>query len=71
MKSMFKIKGEYIELVKLIKLLGWGDTGGQAKIMIDTAMVAVDGKVETRKKCKIRPGQTVTCNTNSVTIEGE
>ena len=55
----FKIDGEYIELNKLLKASGLVATGGQAKMVISDGLVRVDGAVETRLRCKIRPGQTV------------
>jgi len=53
----FQIKGDYIELVRLLKASGLCQTGGEAKIRVENGEVRVDGKVETRKKAKIRPGQ--------------
>lgn len=60
MIQQFKIEGEYIELVKLLKASGLCATGGMAKVVIDQGQVDVDGQVEFRKRCKIRPGQVVT-----------
>jgi ribosome-associated protein len=51
---------EFIELKNLLKVCGLCGTGGEAKIAIDHGDVVVDGKVETRKGCKIRTGQSVT-----------
>lgn len=59
MIQQFKIKGEYIELMKLLKASGLCATGGMAKVVIDQGQVKVDGQVELRKRCKIRPGQVV------------
>jgi len=55
----FKLTTDYIELCDLLKTTGVCDTGGQAKIAVNSGLVKVDGRVETRKSCKIRPGQTV------------
>lgn len=55
----FKIEGEYIELIKLLKASGLTDTGGQAKMVVADGLVRVDGAVEMRLRCKLRPGQTV------------
>lgn len=45
----FKLKEgeEYIPLKDLIKLLGWVDTGGEAKMRIDNREVKVNGEIET------------------------
>lgn len=51
---------EYVELNQLLKLVGLCDSGGIGKQIVASGAVAVDGKVELRKTCKIRPGQVVT-----------
>jgi ribosome-associated protein len=55
----FELKGEYIELNDLLKVTGLCSSGGEAKMMIAEGLVRVDGAVELRKRCKIRPGQVV------------
>lgn len=56
----FSLAGkEYIELNNLLKVTGLSDSGGAAKMFIAAGEVRVDGAVETRKRCKIRPGQVV------------
>lgn len=55
----FILIGEYVELNQLLKLVGICDSGGAGKALVASGEVAVDGKVELRKTCKIRAGQTV------------
>lgn len=55
----FKIQGQFIELAQLLKVCGLCETGGHAKLIIKSGEVQVDGQVELRRGCKIRPGQTV------------
>lgn len=56
----FNLKNsEYVELKNLMKLMGLCDSGGEAMAVIAEGRVRVDGKVELRKRCKIRTGQTV------------
>lgn len=50
---------EYIPLKDLIKLLGWVDTGGEAKVRIDNREIKVNGEIETQRRKKIRRGDTV------------
>ena len=57
----FKLRGEFIELCNLLKLVGLADSGGRGKAMVAEGLVLVDGVIETRKTAKIRDGQTVTC----------
>ena len=60
---------EYIELNNLIKILGWVATGGEAKARIDQQEVKVNGEIETRRRKKIRVGDIVAFNGETVTIE--
>ncbi|MEN8806556.1 MAG: RNA-binding S4 domain-containing protein [Desulfobacterales bacterium] len=55
----FKIKGDAIELIKLLKATGLCGTGGMAKIATAEGRVKVDNLTELRKRCKIRKGQVV------------
>ncbi|MBL7016831.1 MAG: RNA-binding S4 domain-containing protein [Kiritimatiellales bacterium] len=64
----FKLKGETIDLVQLLKAAHLCGTGGEAKIVIEDGLVTVDGEVETRKRCKIRTGQTVEYNGEQVAV---
>ncbi|MDN5279528.1 MAG: ribosome-associated protein [Clostridiales bacterium] len=59
MTTRFELEGDYIELIKLIKLLGITPTGGQAKLMVENGMVKVDGETESRKRRKLRKGMCV------------
>lgn len=55
----FRIKGDTIELIKLLKATGLCSTGGMAKIVTAEGRVKVDDQTEMRKRCKIRKGQVV------------
>jgi ribosome-associated protein len=59
MATKFELDGEYIELIKLIKLLGITSTGGQAKMLVEHGLVSVDGELESRKRRKIKKGMVV------------
>jgi len=58
----FKLKEEYIELVKLIKVLGLSQTGGHAKIMIENGEVIRNGNKEYRKRAKLKAGDKLDVN---------
>ncbi|MGB0388477.1 MAG: RNA-binding S4 domain-containing protein [Ardenticatenaceae bacterium] len=49
----------YISLQQVLKLANIVQTGGQAKLMIQNGDVMVNGAVETRRRKKIYPGDTV------------
>jgi ribosome-associated protein len=55
----FKITGEYIELIGLLKALGLAQTGGHAKMIVEEEMVLRNGELETRKRAKLIVGDVV------------
>lgn len=59
----------YIELNNLLKLTGLCSSGGEAKACIADGQVRVDGEVELRKRCKIRVGQTVNFNNETLLVK--
>jgi ribosome-associated protein len=59
MKQDFKIEGEYIELIQLLKALGVAATGGHAKHIVEEGEVIRNGEVETRKRAKLIPGDII------------
>lgn len=65
----FKIKGEFIQLNQLLKVIGWCDSGGAANVLIDNSEVKVNGVVELRRRNKIFPGFKVEFNSKVVAIE--
>lgn len=69
-KQSFEISGEYIELIKLLKASGLCGTGGQAKMLVEDQLVRVDGKIETRKRRKVKPGMIVEYDSYSIKVEG-
>jgi ribosome-associated protein len=56
---LFHLNGEFVELNQLLKLAGLCESGGAGKMLVAQGRVLVDGEVELRKTCKIRPGQLV------------
>jgi ribosome-associated protein len=67
----FKLKEgeEFIELKNLIKLLGWVNTGGEAKVQIDNQEVKLNGVIETQRRKKIRRGDVVMFGQNQAQVE--
>ncbi|MDR2653431.1 MAG: RNA-binding S4 domain-containing protein, partial [Prevotellaceae bacterium] len=56
----FKLQdGDYIELVQLLKRVKIVMSGGEAKMLIADGRVKRNGEIETRKRAKIRVGETV------------
>lgn len=52
----FQLNSEYIELVKLLKLLRIAQTGGHAKIIVEEGEVIRNGESEFRKRAKLVKG---------------
>jgi ribosome-associated protein len=55
----FKIEGDYIELMALLKALGIAETGGHAKHIVDAGEVIRNGQIESRRRAKIIPGDQI------------
>lgn len=66
----YRLESEYIELYKLIKLLDLVDSGGQAKQLIEGGFVFRNGEVETRKRAKIREGETIVIGDVAIDVTG-
>ena len=66
----FKLVGkEFIELDNLLKVTGLCDSGGSAKTVIAEGRVTVDGHVELRRRCKLRPGQVVEFEGHTIAVK--
>ncbi len=48
-----------VELYKILKFENLAASGGEAKYLIADGLVRVNGRVETRKRKQIRPGDTI------------
>lgn len=64
----FELEGDYVELNMLLKLSGLCDSGGAGKAIVASGAVAVDGKLELRKTCKIHAGQQVTLDDVTISV---
>jgi ribosome-associated protein len=50
---------EYIELIKLLKIMRISESGGQAKLMVEDGIVFRNGEPEFRKRAKLRAGDLI------------
>jgi ribosome-associated protein len=55
----FELETEYIELIKLLKLLQIAESGAQAKIFVENGEVILNEQPEHRKRAKLRKGDVV------------
>ncbi len=64
-----EIPREPVELYKILKFEGLVANGGQAKVVVATGQVRVNGKVETQKRKKIVVGDTIEFNNKKMCIK--
>ncbi|HEZ7985501.1 MAG TPA: RNA-binding S4 domain-containing protein [Ruminococcus sp.] len=68
-ENSVKITTEFIKLDALLKFASLVGSGGEAKMLIQSGEVLVNGEVCTMRGKKIRSGDTVALNGREVTIE--
>lgn len=59
-KQRFTLTADFIRLDDLLKLTGCTNTGGQAKVLIQSGAVTVDGEICTMRGKKLRGGEIIT-----------
>lgn len=69
MSDSIKISTEFIKLDALLKFASLVSSGGEAKILITSGEVTVNGEVCTMRGKKIRPGDTVSVNGREVKVD--
>ena len=67
-KNIFKVDGEYVELMALLKAVGIAQTGGHAKMIVDEGNVLRNGEVELRRRAKCRKGDEIQVNQDIFTL---
>ena len=55
----FDLTGEYIELIKLLKFMQVASSGADAKMLVETGQVKLNGITELRKRAKLREGDII------------
>lgn len=70
-KHKFQLKKgqDYIQLNKVLQIIGVAQTGGHAKILIQNNEVLVNGVIETRVRNKLIKNDLITVNDVSIKIE--
>ncbi len=67
-KFFLKETEEYIRLCDLLKMTGDFDTGGMAKLSIQSGEVLVNGEVCTQRGKKMRRGDQALCNSRIIEV---
>lgn len=62
-------ESDTLDLQDFLKIAGLVDTGGEAKFRIQGGEVLLNGEVETRRRRKVRRGDTVTIYDETVTVD--
>jgi len=55
----FKVEGEFIHLIQLLKAANLVQSGGEAQIVVTEGRVRYNGHIDYRKRLKVKPGDTV------------
>jgi ribosome-associated protein len=55
----FELTTDFIELIKLLKLIRLASSGGDAKMLVDSGEVKLNGAIELRKRAKLRKGDLI------------
>jgi len=55
----FKVTGDFIPMIQLLKATNLVQTGGEAQIVVDEGEVKYNGQVDYRKRLKVRQGDIV------------
>lgn len=63
------ITTDYIKLDALLKFAGLVGTGGEAKQVIESELVRVNGEICTMRGKKLRPSDKIVFNGSEITLE--
>jgi ribosome-associated protein len=66
---LLSMPDDSISLSNALKLSGIAQTGGQAKLLIQTGQVKVNGTIETRRKRKLHEGDVLEVNGEEFVVE--
>ena len=55
----FKVEGDHIPLIQLLKATNLVQTGGEAQMVVTEGEVKYNGQVDYRKRLKVRQGDVV------------
>ncbi len=55
----FKLEGEFIPMIGLLKAVGLVQSGGEAQTLVEDGLIKYNGVVDYRKRLKVRKGDVV------------
>lgn len=65
----FKLEGEYIPLIQLLKATNLVQTGGEAQIVVTEGLVKYNGEVDYRKRLKVKQGDIIEFDNNKIIVK--
>ena len=64
----FKVTGDYIPLIQLLKAAHLVQTGGEAQIVVTEGEVKYNGQVDYRKRLKVRKGDVIEFREHKIVV---
>jgi ribosome-associated protein len=64
----FKLEGEFIPMISLLKATGLVQSGGEAQTVVEDGLVKYNGNVDYRKRLKVRIGDVVDFMGNQIKV---
>ncbi|WEA01697.1 RNA-binding S4 domain-containing protein [Mucilaginibacter sp. SJ] len=64
----FKLEGDFIPMIQLLKAVNLVQTGGEAQIVVTEGLVKYNGAVDYRKRLKVKRGDTVEFDGNKIIV---
>lgn len=55
----FKLEGEFIPMIQLLKATGLVQSGGEAQTVVEDGLIKYNGSVDYRKRLKVRKGDLI------------
>jgi len=64
----FKVTGDYIPMIQLLKAANLVQTGGEAQIVVTEGLVKYNGQVDYRKRLKVKKGDVVEFDNQKIMV---
>jgi ribosome-associated protein len=65
----FKLEGDFIPLIQLLKATNLVQTGGEAQIVVTEGLVKYNGTVDYRKRLKVKQGDIIEFDNKKIIVK--